>query len=197
MLQRNISNQNGNTAIIVAVVVFLLAVGGFFISQNNKNNSNDKMMQDDNAMMDDSGHGNNDTMMKDESDDAMMDNGDKMMQDDNAMMDDGDKMMQNEPGQYINYSKSAYKNAVDSKRVLFFAASWCPTCKQAEADFLANKNDIPSGVVILKTDYDKETALKQKYNITYQHTFVQVDKNGNELVKWNGGGVDELKKKLK
>lgn len=179
--QNSIKNQQGNTAIIVAVIVLLLAVGAFFVSQNNKKNTNDKMMQDDTAMMDDSGHNN----------DVMMNDGDKMMQ------DEADKMAKNEPGKYIDYSQTAYNNAVDSKRVLFFAASWCPTCKQAEADFLANKNDIPSDVVILKADYDKETALKKKYDITYQHTFVQVDKNGNELVKWNGGGVDELKKKLK
>jgi hypothetical protein len=44
-------------------------------------------------------------------------------------------------------------------------------------------------VTILKTDYDKETELKKKYGVTYQHTLVQVDKSGNMIKKWSGGGT--------
>jgi hypothetical protein len=35
-------------------------------------------------------------------------------------------------------------------------------------------------------NYDNSTALKQKYAVTYQHTFVQVDKDGNLIKKWSG-----------
>jgi hypothetical protein len=41
-------------------------------------------------------------------------------------------------------------------------------------------------VSILKVDYDKETELKKKYGVTYQHTLVQVDKDGNLIKKWSG-----------
>jgi hypothetical protein len=47
-------------------------------------------------------------------------------------------------------------------------------------------NSIPSGVTILKADYDAEVDLKRKYGVTLQHTLVQVDKDGNQINKWNG-----------
>ena len=85
-----------------------------------------------------------------------------------------------------------YEDNSDKKRVLFFHANWCPTCKAADADFNSNLSEIPGGVVVIKTDYDNEDELKEKYGITYQHTFVQVDENGDEVTKWNGGGTAEL-----
>jgi hypothetical protein len=49
----------------------------------------------------------------------------------------------------------------------------------------------------LKTDYDSNNELKKKYGVTYQHTFVQIDSNGNMITKWNGGDIDTLKQNLK
>jgi len=71
--------------------------------------------------------------------------------------------------------------------VLFFHASWCPSCKALNSDIEKNVGAIPAGVTILKTDYDKETELKKKYGVTTQHTLVQVDKDGNLIKKWSGG----------
>ena len=93
---------------------------------------------------------------------------------------------------YMDYSLEAYNKAADQKRVLFFAASWCPTCRAANADITAKLKDIPKGLVIFKTDYDKETALKTKYGIVRQHTFVLVDAKGNALKKWSGGNLAEI-----
>ncbi|MEK7564045.1 MAG: hypothetical protein AAB510_00550 [Patescibacteria group bacterium] len=45
---------------------------------------------------------------------------------------------------------------------------------------------IPSDLSILDVDYDNSSDLKKKYGVTYQHTFVQVDKDGNMIKKWNG-----------
>ena len=39
--------------------------------------------------------------------------------------------------------------------------------------------------------------LAKKYLISYQHTFVQIDNDGNSVSKWNGGDIDNLKKYLK
>lgn len=41
-------------------------------------------------------------------------------------------------------------------------------------------------------DYDKETALKGKFGVTYQDTFVLLDGQGNSAKSWNAGGVDGL-----
>jgi thioredoxin 1 len=93
---------------------------------------------------------------------------------------------------YVGYSKEAFDKASNQKRVLFFAASWCPSCRAADKNFNENLKKIPENVMIFKTDYDTETVLKTKYKITYQHTFVHVDAKGLELKKWSGGGIDEL-----
>lgn len=124
----------------------------------------------------------NKTMMKDEiKDEGMM----------------KDTAMNSISQAYVVYTPESYEAAKDTKRVLFFHATWCPTCKSANEDFTTHESSIPSGVTLLKTDYDQETALKKKYNITYQHTFVQVDANGNEVTRWSGGGTAELAANVK
>ena len=93
---------------------------------------------------------------------------------------------------YVEFNEKAYNDASKMKRVLFFAASWCPTCRAADKAFTGNLKGIPADVVVFKTDYDKETALKTKYAITRQHTFVYVDAKGAALKKWSGGDLAEL-----
>lgn len=93
---------------------------------------------------------------------------------------------------YQTYSPEAFEAAKAEQRVLFFHATWCPNCKQADADITANLAKLPAGIVIFKTDYDKEIALKKKYSITSQHTFVLVDADGKALKKWAGGGLKQI-----
>jgi thioredoxin 1 len=101
-------------------------------------------------------------------------------------------------GAYVEYSPAALATATQNgKAVLFFHAKWCPFCKSANAAFSSRESEIPSGVTVLKTDYDTEKDLKTKYGVTYQHTFVQVDAQGNMVTKWNGGDIDSLKANLK
>jgi thiol-disulfide isomerase/thioredoxin len=83
-------------------------------------------------------------------------------------------------------------SARDQRRVLFFYASWCPTCRPLHREISENTNQIPDDVVIFRTDYDTSTELKQKYGVTYQHTFVQVDREGEKLKIWNGGDMASL-----
>lgn len=98
----------------------------------------------------------------------------------------------NTVGKYVAYSPAAFNLAKGTKRVLFFYASWCPTCKPADAEFRAKTDMIPADVTLFRIDYDTATDLKKQYNVTYQHTFVLVDGLGNEVTTWNGGGVDKL-----
>lgn len=102
-------------------------------------------------------------------------------------------------GSYKNFSEAtlASEQASGNKVVLFFYASWCPFCQAADAAFQSKTADIPTGITILKTDYDSQKALKTKYGVTTQHTFVQIDNNGNQIAKWVSGDLTELKANLK
>jgi len=92
---------------------------------------------------------------------------------------------------YIDYSEVNLVKATDNdgKAVLFFAAlAWCPSCQASDKDIQANFDKIPSDVTILRVNYDTAKELKQKYAITMQDTFVQIDSNGKEVTRWNSGG---------
>lgn len=99
-----------------------------------------------------------------------------------ALKNEGDAMMVK--GSFTDYDASKLVNAEKGPVVLFFSASWCPTCKEANKNF--NASSAPDGLTLLKLDYDNSTDLKKKYGVTYQHTFVQVDKDGKLLKKWSG-----------
>ena len=96
-------------------------------------------------------------------------------------------------GSYGAYDASKLALAKDGGHVvIFFHAAWCPSCRAADADILGKLDTIPAGVHILKADYDQEVALKQKYGVTTQHTFVEVDATGVLVQKWSGGKLAEL-----
>ncbi len=113
------------------------------------------------------------------------------MMDEKMMSPEDEKMMADEkemaaPGVYESYAPEKLARAETGDVVLFFHASWCPSCRGLNADIEKNLDAIPSGVNILKVDYDSETELKKKYGITYQHTLVQVAADGTMINKWSG-----------
>lgn len=94
---------------------------------------------------------------------------------------------------YRDYSEAALNEATQQgTALLFFYASWCPTCRAAEQDIVENFEQLPENLTILKVDYDTEDELKNKYGIVNQHTFVQVDSAGNIITKWLGGGTETI-----
>ena len=105
-------------------------------------------------------------------------------------------------GKYMVYSASTLAENADKKRVLYFYANWCPICRPVDAEFKARSDEIPENTVVIRINYNDsdtdsaEEALAEKYGIIYQHTFVLLDENGNELAKWNSGGIDELIKQV-
>ncbi len=91
---------------------------------------------------------------------------------------------------YVDYSPTVLHTVQsEGDALLFFHAAWCPTCRSAELDILQNGDLLPEDLTIVKVDYDSERDLKRQYNVTRQHTFVQVDSAGNEVKKWIGGSV--------
>jgi len=99
------------------------------------------------------------------------------------------------PGSYITLAdydadKSAYAS---TDVVLFFNAAWCSTCREARDNIEADLAGIPSDLTIVVVDFDTATDLRQKYGVTVQHTFVQIDAEGTELAKWSGSvTADEI-----
>ncbi len=115
---------------------------------------------------------------------------DMMKKDEGAMIVKG--------GQYVAYDASKVVFAKEGKVVLFFRASWCPSCRALDADIKANSSQIPADVLILDVDYDKYGDLKKQYGVTYQHTLVQVDADGKMIAKWSGSPeLGDLLKEVK
>ena len=92
-------------------------------------------------------------------------------------------------GSYEVYGPEKIARASSGDVVLFFRASWCPSCRAVDADIRANLGKIPRDLTILDVNYDDSTELKKKYGVTYQHTFVQVDANSNLIKKWSGSAT--------
>jgi len=185
--------MNKTIGVIIGVVVLTVIVGGVYVSNNTKNDAmmakermeqkamEDQKMAEEKAMMEKEAMEEQDAMMK--ADTTKTDS--MMKKDETSMMEKTDTMMK--AGSYEAYTpeKVALASATHDV-VLFFRASWCPTCRAVDADIKANLSKIPSSLAILDVNYDNSTALKQKYGVTYQHTFVQVDKDGNMIKKWSG-----------
>ena len=92
------------------------------------------------------------------------------------------------PGAYIDYATytADRKKYSAGKVVLFFHAGWCPTCQKADKNLTSDPASIPAGLTVVKTDFDTEQDLRQKYGVGVQHTFVQIDASGAQLAKWSG-----------
>lgn len=162
-------------SIIILAAVIVLALGGGAVAYTALRDDSDSEM----AMHDDA-------MMKNDDTTA-----DTMAKDDSMMKDDGAMAKQ---GGYItlaDYNKdpAVYNNET---KVYYFHASWCPSCKAIDEEIKADAAKIPAGVVLIQTDFDSETELRQKYGVTYQHTFVQVDNNGNSVAKWSATSLDDV-----
>jgi len=89
---------------------------------------------------------------------------------------------------YVAYADYAADPAAFSAGpvVLFFHADWCPKCRETDANLSADPASLPEGVTVVQVDFDSETALRQKYGVTVQHTFVQVDAAGEKVGAWTG-----------
>lgn len=159
-----------NTFLWVIGAVVVVVVGGGFLVFNATGGTagDDAMVKEESGIM--------------QKDDTTTD--DSMMEKDDSATDpsaDGAGAMM-EKGSYEAYAPEKLTLAENGKVVLYFHADWCPICRPLDAAFKAS--GVPSGVHVLKVNYDTATDLKRKYGVTYQHTFVQVDAKGNLISKW-------------
>lgn len=183
--------MNKNPGIIIGITVIVLIVGGIYVSNNKKHVMSDE--EKDKAMI-----GSKDQKAIDEDmikDQTMAKEVTKNIE--SQETNKTDEMIT--AGIYEAYTPEKISNASDDKQViLFFRASWCPSCQSLDKDIRANLSKIPSNLTILDVDYDKYKDLKKKYLVTYQHTFVQVDRNGNMIKKWSGSPtLSDLVRELK
>lgn len=182
--------KKGSAAIWVVGAVVIL--GGVFyftgIGKMDKvGNTEDHVLAEDDKVM----------MEQKKEQDSMKN--DSMVKDDSMMMQkpEGTEMEQKSvsTGSYEVYEAAKLSLAKDGKVVLFFNASWCPSCRAVDKELKANA--LPAGVSVLAVDYDKYLDLKKKYGVTYQHTFVQVDMDGNMIKKWSGGDMAKIISEVK
>lgn len=170
-----------NKTIVIVILCIILIGGGLYFSSRAEPQE-DLMTQQE------------DSMVEKEKVDAMI--VDTTKPEDTTMMQKEDSSMQT--GSYETYSPEKLSKAESGDVVLFFRASWCPTCRALDADIKANLGKIPPKTTILDVDYDNSTELKKKYGVTYQHTLVQVDSNGNLIKKWSGSeSLDKLISNIK
>ncbi|MBI4088019.1 thioredoxin family protein [Candidatus Kaiserbacteria bacterium] len=156
-----------NNILMWGIAVIIILGGGYYWYENSQQ---DAMMKDEGAMMDD-------TTATSSGEGAMMDD---------LMSTSSEDAMMEEKGTYEPYAPEKLAHANSGNVVLFFRATWCPTCKVLDADIRSHLSDIPGGLTILDVDYDTSSALKQKYGVTYQHTLVQVRSDGSMISKWSG-----------
>ena len=101
-----------------------------------------------------------------------------------AMMSSGGKVL-------FTSLEDARMLAAAGPTVLFFHADWCPTCRADMREIDSRLNEL-GNITVVVVDYDRQAELKKMYGITYQHTYVQIDGEGQKTVVWNGGGVDGI-----
>jgi thioredoxin 1 len=190
--------MKNSTIILMGAILLIGGAGVYALSQSNAS----KMGLPTETMMakgesESTPETADDVMMKEE---GVRINEDTMVNEDEVMVKETTMM---KSASYVPFSTTALVDAAATKRVLFFYANWCPTCKPIDAELSKQSAEIPDGMTVIRVNYNDadtdqtEKDLAKKYGVTYQHTFVQLDAAGEAIATWNGGGLAELTKNSK
>jgi thioredoxin-like negative regulator of GroEL len=95
--------------------------------------------------------------------------------------------------QYIMYNENVTEMLATTPHVKFFYAAWCPTCVKWEKMFTENLSTLPANTLVVRVDYDSETALKEQYGITKQSNAVFIDGNGKALETIADPSLEQIK----
>ncbi len=101
-----------------------------------------------------------------------------------------DGVSEQKPGSFVKYEETNISE-LDGNIILDFSATWCPSCRKFKKDVEKSLMDIPSDLTIVLVDYDSNKDLRQQYGVKQQHTFVQIDNQGNAITMWSGGSTLE------
>ena len=99
---------------------------------------------------------------------------------------------------YIAYDQyqASKDNYADSKVVLFVNATWRPDCRAINEALISDPGKIPAKTAVVSVDYDQHADLRQRYGVTMQHTFVQINSSGEKMRQWANTSADDLLKEL-
>ncbi len=162
-----------NKILIGAIILVFLLILGFYVFDKNKTNTENNRENSSEVAFPDINEVNQNTI--DEN---------KVTEKEPEIADDTNFAS---VGSYETYSpEKIAEKSKNSRVVLFFNATWCPTCRALDRNIKANLSQIPGDITILSVDYDTYKDLEKKYGVTYQHTLVQVDAEGNMVKKWSG-----------
>jgi thiol:disulfide interchange protein len=107
--------------------------------------------------------------------------------------------MKREASTFEDFTQVAYEKALQQKKpiYLYFHANWCPTCKAQDPIVNTVFSEHSGGVAGFRVSYndsatsDEERALAKTFNVTYQHTFFYIDREGKTVKKTIGSQTNE------
>lgn len=92
-------------------------------------------------------------------------------------------------GAYLEYKEGVIGSG---RAVLFFHADWCPLCRSQDGELKRWYAAQEFPLSVYKIDFDDNVALRTRYGVTYQHTFVLIDEEGNAIRTIQGPSDTEL-----
>ncbi len=110
------------------------------------------------------------------------------------------KYYENADKRLMEFDRGVFSFLSDKKRVLFFYSNWDLSLLKIYEDYV---NQIPEDVAVIKINFNDsdetsiEKILSEKYEVNQENTFIQIDKDENEITRWKGGGVDKLLESIK
>ena len=100
-------------------------------------------------------------------------------------------------GSYAELTPASLEAHLGNKNlVLFFHAPWCPSCQATDQEIVNRITELPEDAIIFKNDYDSETTLREKFEITQQHSIVIINKQNQLMFKQTGFSFDDIKSVL-
>lgn len=177
--------MNKNTTIIAGIALLLIISAFIFTNSNSTNEQAQNVDNQNNAQVAEP------VVSEDMMQEGSVEEVDLMEERDMESDESIEPEVETISGVYQDYSEENLQTALsEGKRVvLSFHADWCPTCRAFESELIQNIDQLPSDVVVLKTNFDTETELKDKYTVVAQHTFVYLDNAGEKVNSIIGGNL--------